>query len=169
MQSGVIGRKNVVSKFVEKFQKTERTADRYYKLAKAEFERINLELDKKKEFEFSLSELQMQKKGLQSKFERSVFLQDQSKRIITILESGNIKDIYFDQNGNSNEITRPIKPHEIASLSRALKELLRELALRHGDHKPNMLQHTFLNDATQIEIGYDDAGEELIEDIAQEE
>lgn len=93
---------------------TERTFQQYLKEARKEFEAYQKKVQKEKESVSIEAEKEAIKKGLKTKIERLLILQNQVDKIIREIENGYWTDeIVLD--GVIKEIQRPLRPMEISA------------------------------------------------------
>lgn len=93
---------------------TERTFQQYLKEARKEFESYQKKVQKEKESVSIEAEKEAIKKGLKTKIERLLILQNQVDKIIREIENGYWTDeIVLD--GVIKEIQRPLRPMEISA------------------------------------------------------
>lgn len=93
---------------------TERTFQQYLKEARKEFESYQKKVQKEKESVSIEAEKEAIKKGLKTKIERLLILQNQVDKIIREIENGYWTDeIVLD--GVIKEIQRPLRPLEISA------------------------------------------------------
>ena len=93
---------------------TERTFQQYLKEARKEFESYQKKVQKEKESVSIEAEKEAIKKGLKTKIERLLILQNEVDKIIREIENGYWTDeIVLD--GVIKEIQRPLRPMEISA------------------------------------------------------
>ena len=112
---------------------TERTFHKYLKEARKEFEAYQKKVQKEKEAVSIEVEKEAIKKGLKTKIERLLILQNEVDKIIREIENGYCMDkIVLD--GMIEEIQRPLRPMEISAMRRNIKDLQSEISKIEGDY-----------------------------------
>ena len=112
---------------------TERTFHKYLKEARKEFEAYQKKVQKEKEAVSIEVEKEAIKKGLKTKIERLLILQNEVDKIIREIENGYCMDkIVLD--GIPTCIMRPLRPMEISAMRKNIKELQAEISKIEGDY-----------------------------------
>ena len=111
----------------------ERTFQQYLKEARKEFEAYQKKVQKEKESVSIAVEKEAIKKGLKTKIERLLILQNQVDKIIREIENGYCTDKSV-LDGVTKEIQRPLRPMEISAMRKNIKELQAEISKIEGDY-----------------------------------
>ena len=120
-------------KYSVKFGCSEKTFDKDWKKAKAEIETYQKKVQKEKESVSIAVEKEAIKKGLKTKIERLLILQNQVDKIIREIENGYCTDkIVFE--GMLLETQRPLRPMEISAMRKNIKDLQSEISKIEGDY-----------------------------------
>ena len=121
------------SKYKVTWSKSESTFATDWKKAKAEIETYQKKVQKEKEAVSIAVEKEAIKKGLKTKIERLLILQNQVDKIIREIENGYCTDkIVFE--GMLLETQRPLRPMEISAMRKNIKDLQSEISKIEGDY-----------------------------------
>lgn len=141
MRSGDIKRESILSKFVEKWQTSDRTFDRYLKMAN---EAYNLEIEpiiEQKAEIYQSEQIETFKTQIKTKLERLLTYQSHIDKIELELITGKTHDVYNTKDG-LQFIERDLSTLEKNSLRKTLKELQSEISKIEGDYAPTKVSPT---------------------------
>lgn len=142
-----VRREDIITKYCKKFQKGARQVDNYIELAKP----IAIELSKranKAAEDIMLSEVgEAVKKGLKSKFERIMILQDEIDKCLHELYGEGV-DNYADFGGSRKNVKKQLTVFEKVKLRQTINMLQSEISKIEGDYAPEkgILTHRFGKD-----------------------
>ena len=120
-------------KYSVKFGCSGKTFDKDWKKAKSEIETYQIKVQKEKEAVSIAVEKEAIKKGLKTKIERLLILQNEVDKIIREIENGYCTDNIVSD-GIPTCIMRPLRPMEISAMRRNIKDLQSEISKIEGDY-----------------------------------
>lgn len=121
------------SKYKVTWSKSESTFATDWKKAKAEIETYQKKVQKEKEAVSIAVEKEAIKKGLKTKIDRLLLLQEQIMQIEGELDKGECEDFKMI-GGKAVKIIRPLLPLEKTAMRRNIKELQAEISKIEGDY-----------------------------------
>lgn len=120
-------------KYSVKFGCSGKTFDKDWKKAKSEIETYQIKVQKEKEAVSIAVEKEAIKKGLKTKIDRLLLLQEQIMQIEGELDKGECEDFKMI-GGKAVKIIRPLLPLEKSAMRRNIKELQAEISKIEGDY-----------------------------------
>ena len=120
-------------KYGSEWHKSERTFARDWEQAQNQLEAYQKKVQKEKEAVSIAVEKEAIKKGLKTKIERLLILQNEVDKIIREIENGYCTDNIVSD-GIPTCIMRPLRPMEISAMRRNIKDLQSEISKIEGDY-----------------------------------
>ena len=129
----------IFSKFSVKFSKTERTFNEDWKVANERYKLYQSDVNKAKKEVSIAYEVETLKKGLKSKFERTLNLQNQIDYLQKTLDENLTTDVIV-VSGNVQDVNRKLSIQEKALIIREIKGLSALIGTNQGDPAPKEIK-----------------------------
>ena len=141
LKKGNSERGKVLSIFVKKWRKSDRTFDRYWKQANDKFSEYQKTLQNKKSEVSIQKEVEAVENGLETKIQRLFSLQKRKNDIEKMLSTGT----YLEHKFSGNKVVkaeRPLTPQEVSSLTKTFQLLSSEISKIEGDYAETKMKHS---------------------------
>ncbi len=135
-ENGAIERGEVMAMVAKKWQMSVRTFDRNFKKAKDKHSERRREVEKEKLNTTIEQENEAIKKGLKTKFDRLMVLQNLVEKCNESIESGLCSDTFFSKDDGAIETTRKMNQRELNDTMKTLHTLQSEISKIQGDYAP---------------------------------